>query len=33
MGFKFAGIIALYTSQCTAFAVCLSAHLSRLIFL
>ena len=33
MGFKFTSIIVLHTSQCTAFAVCLSAHLSRLIFL
>lgn len=33
MGFEVASIMALYTSQCTAFAVCLSAHLSRLIFL
>lgn len=33
MGFKFASIIALHISQCTASAVCLYAHLSRLIFL
>ena len=33
MEFKFASIIALHISQCTAFAVCPYAHLSRLIFL
>ena len=33
MGFKFASIIALHISQCTAFNVRLYTHLSRLIFL
>ena len=33
MRFKFASIIALHISQCTAFTVRLYAHLSRLIFL